>query len=63
MADCFDLTLKQQLLWVQHFETVEELEHGLHASTQRYNQQWLVSKNDYRTPPQAPALLALESAA
>ena len=63
VAERFIRTLKEQLLWVQHFETVEELEHGLHASTQRYNQQWLVSKNDYRTPPQAHALLSLGSAA
>ena len=63
VAERFIRTLKEQLLWVQHFETVAELERGLQAFKQRHNQQWLVSKHDYRTPQQARALLALESAA
>jgi transposase InsO family protein len=62
-AERFTRTPKEQLLWVQHFETVDELERGLQAFKRRYNQQWLVSKHDYRTPQQARALLALESAA
>ncbi len=63
VADRFIRTLKEQLLWVQHFETVDELERGLQAFKQRYNQQWLVSKHDYRTPHQTRAMLALEPAA
>ena len=55
--------LKEQLLWVRHLETMTELERGPHPFTQRYNQQWLVSKHDYRTPHQARAMLALEPAA
>ena len=62
-AELFIPTLKEQLLWVQHFETVAELERGLQVFKQRYNEQWLVSKHDYRTPQQARALLVLESAA
>ena len=56
-------TLKEQLLWMPRFETVAELERGLHAFKQRYNRQWLVSQHDDRTPHQARAMLALESAA
>ena len=48
---------------MQHFETVAELERGLQVFKQHYNEQWPVSKHNYRTPQQARALLALESAA
>ena len=63
VAERFIRTLKEQLLWVQHFGTVAELERGLQVFKQRYNEQWLVSKHDYRTPQQAHAMLELQSAA
>ena len=63
VAERFIRTLKEQLIWVQHFETVEDLQQALQSFKHRYNQRWLVSKHDYVTPNQARALLALESAA
>jgi transposase InsO family protein len=63
VAERFIRTLKEQLLWVQHFATVAELEPGPQAFKQRYNQQWLVSKHDYLATQNARVLLALEPAA
>ena len=62
-AERFIPTLKEQLLWVQHFDTMVEPERGLQAFKQRYHEQWLVSKHEHRTLQQARAPLALESAA
>ncbi len=63
VAERFIRTLKEQLIWVQHFETVEDLQQALQSFKLRYNQRWLVSKHDYVTPSQARTLLTLESAA
>ena len=38
-AERLNCTLREQLLWVQHFETVEELRLALLAFRQRYNRQ------------------------
>ena len=48
---------------MQQCETVAELGRGVQVFKQRYNEQGLASKHDYRTPQQARALLALELAA
>jgi len=37
-------TLKEQLLWVRHFETLEQLAEALEEFRQRYNEQWLVER-------------------
>jgi transposase InsO family protein len=60
----FFRTLKEQLLWVRHFETLEELAEALEEFRQRYNDQWLVERLSFQSPRQAHrALLALEAAA
>jgi transposase InsO family protein len=60
----FFRTLKEQLLWVRHFETLEELAEALEEFRQRYNEQWLVERLHFQSPRQAhQALLALEAAA
>jgi len=60
----FFRTLKEQLLWVRHFETLEELAEALEEFRQRYNEQWLVERLHFQSPRQAhQALLALEPAA
>ncbi len=63
VAERFIRTLKEQLLWVERFETVEELRQALQSFRRRYNQQWLVSKHGYCTPAATRAMLTLESAA
>lgn len=46
-------TIKENLLWVQHFATVAELLAALRESRRRYNEQWLIERHGYRTPSQA----------
>ena len=49
-AERFIRTLKEQLLWIESFATVEELCLALVAFKQRYNDQWLVERHGHRTP-------------
>jgi len=49
-AERFIRTLKEQLLWIETFATVEELRLALMAFKQRYNEQWLVERHGHRTP-------------
>lgn len=45
-------TLKEQLLWVQHFATIEELRTALIEFAARYNASWLRQRHGYKTPNQ-----------
>ena len=38
-------TLKEQLLWVRAFDTVEELRQALKAWQQTYNERWLIERS------------------
>ena len=55
-------TLKEQLLWVQTFDTIEELRQALLAFKDRYNTGWLVQKHGHITPTQAREQLKPPSA-
>jgi transposase InsO family protein len=60
----FIRTLKEQLLWVRTFQTVEELRQALAEFRERYNQRWIVQRHNYLTPQQArQQLLAIGAAA
>ncbi len=48
-------TLKEQLLWVQYFETVEELRQALASFAAKYNASWLRQRHGYKTPGQIRA--------
>jgi transposase InsO family protein len=48
-------TLKEQLLWVRHFATVEELRQALAAFAARHNASWLRERHGYKTPDQIRA--------
>ena len=48
----FNRTLKEQLLWVKHFDTIEKLLEALHDFKQRYNNHWIMQRHGYRTPKQ-----------
>lgn len=50
VAERFIKTLKEQVLWVRAFRTVEELRLALHAWVARYNERWLVARHGYRSP-------------
>jgi hypothetical protein len=47
--------LKENLLWVRRFDTVEELRLALLAFRQTYNQSWIIERHGYRTPAQVRA--------
>jgi len=62
VAERFIRTLKEQLLWVEHFKNVDELREALQAFRERYNDGWLVARHGYRTPSQVRERLAHEGA-
>jgi transposase InsO family protein len=49
-AERFIRTLKEQLLWLQTFDTVEELRLALLAFKDRYNREWLIERHGHQTP-------------
>ncbi len=64
VAERFIRTLKEQLLWVQTFRTVEELRQTLQAWLVTYNEPWLVERHGCRLPAQVRReLLAAQEAA
>ena len=54
-AERFIRVLKENLLWVRRFDTVEELRLALIAFKQTYNQSWILERHGYRTPAQVRA--------
>ena len=50
VAERFIRTLKENLLWVRSFETIEELRLALLEFKRTYNEQWMLEKYDYRSP-------------
>lgn len=64
IAERFIRTLKEQLLWVSHFEDVEDLRQQLLAFRDRYNESWMLGRHGYASPAEArrrfhgPALAA-----
>jgi len=49
-AERFIRTLKEQLLWVRRFDTVEELLRALHQFRDLYNREWLIERHGHRSP-------------
>jgi AcrR family transcriptional regulator len=62
-AERFVRTRKEQLLWLQPFATVDELEQALLAFKDRYNHQWLIARHGHRTPAAARAAFTAPLAA
>jgi putative transposase len=52
VAERFIRTLKEQLLWVRTFHTVEALRLALHDWLRLYHEQWLVERHGFRSPIQ-----------
>ncbi len=50
MAEPFIRTLKEQLLWVWTFDTVEKLRKALLEFKERFNRHWLLQRHGYATP-------------
>ncbi len=49
-AERFIRTLKENLLWIQTFDTVEDLRRALQAFKDIYNTTWLIERLGHRTP-------------
>lgn len=64
-AERFIRTLKENLLWVRHFRTIEELRLALLEFQRQYNHQWLIERHGHRTPAEVRQSFTtcLESAA
>ena len=54
-AERFIRVLKENLLWIRRFDTVEELRLALQAFRQTYNQTWIIERHGYQTPAQVRA--------
>ena len=62
VAERFIRTLKEQLLWVCTFDTVEALRLALLEFKERYNRQWLCERHGHQTPAQVRAQLLKRAA-
>jgi putative transposase len=51
-AERFIRTLKENLLWVRTFDTVEELREALIDFRTAYNEHWLIERHGHRSPAQ-----------
>jgi putative transposase len=51
-AERFIRTMKENLLWVRWFETVEDLRQALLDFQRTYNEEWIIQRHGYRTPAQ-----------
>jgi transposase InsO family protein len=55
--------LKEQLLWIERFETLDQLRTAVRAFGRTYNQQWLIERHGHRTPIEARDQLRAKAAA
>ncbi len=62
-SERFVRTLKEQLLWLRWFPTVEELRRALHEFKERYNREWLIERHGHVSPAAHREKLALQAAA
>jgi putative transposase len=62
-AERFIRTLKEQLLWIEPFATIEDLRVALLAFKDRYNREWLIERHGHRTPAAVRVAFAAEVAA
>jgi putative transposase len=51
-AERFIRTLKENLLWIRWFETIEDLRQALLEFHKTYNGTWIIQRHGYRTPAQ-----------
>ncbi len=58
----FIRTLKEQLLWLTRFATVDELDVALRDFAHRYNNHWILGRLGYKTPAQHRRSFLLEAA-
>lgn len=51
-AERFVRTLKENLLWLKTFHTIEELRQALLLFQRLYNESWIIARHGYKTPTQ-----------
>lgn len=51
-AERFIRTLKENLLWIRTFDTIEELQAALKQFKDDYNEKWLIQRHGHRSPNQ-----------
>lgn len=49
-AERFVRTLKEQLLWLQRFATIDELQRALQDFMRRYNEEWMIERHGWISP-------------
>ena len=49
-AERFIRTLKENLLWIRTFDTIEDLRQALLAFKETYNTTWLIERHGFITP-------------
>lgn len=49
-AERFVRTLKEQLLWIRRFDTVEDLLEALHEFKRQYNETWMIQRHGHLSP-------------
>lgn len=60
VIDRFIRTFKEQLLWVQYFQSIPELIRALEEFRALYNHHWLIERMGFELPVQARQRLALK---
>ena len=55
VAERFIRTLKEQVVHGRIFQTIDEVRDAVRAFVARYNAEWLIEKNGYRSPAQMRA--------
>jgi putative transposase len=62
-AERFIRTLKEQLLWIERFHSVEALRQALLAFRDRYNREWLIGRHGHQAPSAVRVAFAAMTAA
>ena len=55
-------TLKEQVLWIERFDTLEELRAAVREFGRRFNAEWLIERHAFRTPVEAREHLIRQAA-
>jgi transposase InsO family protein len=56
-------TLKEQLLWIDRFDTLDELRTAVNQFGRTYNEHWMIERHGYLTPTEAREHLRAKAAA
>ncbi|MGH2994536.1 MAG: transposase [Solirubrobacterales bacterium] len=62
-AERFIQTLKEQVLWIRRFGTLEELRAAVREFAPLYNREWLLERHGYRSPIEARELMLARAVA